>query len=95
MLENIKEKVIDELREEIGQTHYLCDLGMTLTESENADGSWYCSSYKAKEDIEEKKKQEVDKSLNERNAAYEKMSVKASVTKEKTVKSKQDVLELL
>ena len=50
---------------------------------------------KAKEDIEEKKKQEVDKSLNERNAAYEKMSVKASVTKEKTVKSKQDVLELL
>ena len=50
---------------------------------------------KAKEDIEEKKKQEVDKSLNERNAAYEKMSVKASVTKEKTVKNKQDVLELL
>ena len=50
---------------------------------------------KAKEDIEEKKKQEVDKSLNERNAAYGKMSVKASVTKEKTVKSKQDVLELL
>lgn len=51
MLENIKEKVIDELRERMGQTHYLCDLGMTLTESENADGSWYCSSYKAKEDI--------------------------------------------
>ena len=32
MLENIKEKVIDELRERIGQTHYLCDLGMTLSE---------------------------------------------------------------
>ena len=51
MLENIKGKVIDELNERIGQTHYLCDLGMTLSESENADGSWYYSSYKAKEDI--------------------------------------------
>ena len=51
MLETIKGKVIDELNERIGQTHYLCDLGMELAESENADGSWYCSSYKAKEDI--------------------------------------------
>ena len=31
MLENMKEKVIDELNKRIGQTHYLCDLGMTLT----------------------------------------------------------------
>ena len=51
MLESIKGKVIDELNERIGQIHYLCDLGTTLTESENTDGSWYCSSYKAKEDI--------------------------------------------
>ena len=51
MLESIKNKVIDELNERIGETVYLCDLGMELSESENADGSWYCSSYKAKEDI--------------------------------------------
>ena len=49
---------------------------------------------KAKEDIEEKGKKEANKSLDERNAVYEKMAVKASVTKEKTVKNKQDVLEL-
>ena len=51
MLENIKEKVIDELRERIGQTHYLCDLGMELSESENADGSWYCSTFEAEEEV--------------------------------------------
>lgn len=51
MLEAIKGKVIDELNERIGDTVYLCDLGMELSESENADGSWYCSNYKAKEDI--------------------------------------------
>ena len=50
---------------------------------------------KAKEDIEEKGKKEANKSLDERNAVYEKMAVKASVTKEKTVKNKQDVLEIL
>lgn len=51
MLETIKGKVIDELKERIGQTVYLCDLGMTLSESENANGSWYCSRYKAEEEV--------------------------------------------
>lgn len=51
MLEKIKGKVIDELNERIGQTIYVCDLGMELSDNENADGSWYCSRYKAEEDI--------------------------------------------
>lgn len=51
MLEAIKGKVIDELNERIGQTVYLCDLGMELSESENANGSWYCSTFKAKEEV--------------------------------------------
>ena len=51
MLETIKGKVINELNEKIGQNVYLCDLGMELSESENANGSWYCSSYKAEEDV--------------------------------------------
>ena len=51
MLEIIKEKVIDELNERIGQTVILCDLGMELSESENANGSWYCSRYEAEEDV--------------------------------------------
>ena len=51
MLETIKGKVIDELNERIGQTHYLCDLGMELSESENANGSWYCSTFKAEEEV--------------------------------------------
>ena len=51
MLETIKGKVIDKLNERIGQTVYLCDLGMELSESENANGSWYCSRYEAEEDV--------------------------------------------
>lgn len=51
MLEAIKGKVIDELNERIGETVYLCDLGMELSESENANGSWYCSTFKAKEEV--------------------------------------------
>ena len=51
MLETIKGKVIDELNERIGQTVMLCDLGMELSESENANGSWYCSRYEAEEDV--------------------------------------------
>ena len=44
-------KVIDELNERIGQTVYLCDLGMELSEYENANGSWYCSRYEAEEEV--------------------------------------------
>ena len=51
MLETIKGKVIDELNERIGETVYLCDLGMELSETENASGSWYCSTFKAKEEV--------------------------------------------
>ena len=51
MLETIKGKIIYELNERIGKTVYLCDLGMELSESENANGSWYCSRYRAVEDI--------------------------------------------
>ena len=51
MLESIKGKVIDELNERIGQTTYLCDLGMELSDYENANGSWYCSRYEAEEEV--------------------------------------------
>ena len=51
MLETIKGKVIDELNERIGSEFYLCELGMDLSTYENANGSWYCSSFKAQEEI--------------------------------------------
>ena len=51
MLETIKGKVIDELNERIGQTVLLCDLGMELSDYENANGSWYCSRYEAEEEV--------------------------------------------
>ena len=51
MLESIKGKVIDELNERIGSEPYLCDLGMELSEYENANGSWYFSRYEAEEDV--------------------------------------------
>jgi hypothetical protein len=51
MLETIKCKVVDELRDRIGQSYYLCDLGMVLSEDENANGSWYCSTFQAKEEV--------------------------------------------
>ena len=51
MLESIKNKVVEELNDRIGQTYYLCDLGMILSEDENANGSWYCSTFKAKEEV--------------------------------------------
>ena len=51
MLEEIKKDIIERLNGRIGQKHYLCDLGMILTESENANGSWYCSEYKAEQEI--------------------------------------------
>lgn len=50
-VEMIKEEVKDRIRDRIGQSWYGCDLGFALTEGENANGSWYCSRYKAKEDI--------------------------------------------
>ena len=50
-LEMIKQEVKERLPNYEGRMYYPCDLGFTLTESENCNGSWYCSAYKAKEDL--------------------------------------------
>lgn len=47
----IKQEVKDRLPNWKGQMKYPCDLGYELTEYENANGSWHCSAYSAKEDI--------------------------------------------
>lgn len=47
----VKDKILLELGERIGRSYYICDLGYELTSAENADCSWYCSTYKAKEAI--------------------------------------------
>lgn len=49
--ESIKSDIISRLEDMTGEEKYLCDIGFSLTESENVNGSWYCSSYKAKEEI--------------------------------------------
>lgn len=48
-----KNVVLEKLDEYVGSNTYLCDLDFKLTESENANGSWYCSIYKAKKDVKE------------------------------------------
>lgn len=50
---NVKEDIIERLEQRIGNQYYLSDLAFEITESENATGSWYCSTYKAKQDIKE------------------------------------------
>lgn len=52
-LENVKADILDRLEQMEGETEYLCDIGFKLTESENCTGSWYCSSYKAAEEVKE------------------------------------------
>jgi len=47
----IKQEVKERLPNWLGQHHYPCDLGYTLTEYENANGSWFCSRYEAREFI--------------------------------------------
>lgn len=47
----VKDKILLELGERIGYSYYICDLGYDLTSAENTDGSWYYSTYKAKEAI--------------------------------------------
>ena len=51
-LNQCKQHVIDTLPDYEGQELEACDLGMTLTESENATGSWYCNTYKAEKDLD-------------------------------------------
>lgn len=54
MLTNIKGFIVDSLKEYgEGSKCYLCDLGLELSEYENCNGSWYCSTYKAEEEVKE------------------------------------------
>lgn len=47
--EYCKEHLLERLDEYVGTTHYACDLGFILNESENADGTLTYSTYEAKE----------------------------------------------
>ena len=47
----VKQEVKDRLPNWLGQSHYICDLGFMLTETENSNGSWFCSRHEAKEFI--------------------------------------------
>jgi hypothetical protein len=49
--ENIKADMLERLEEREGETAWVCDIGFMLTECENATGSWYCSTYKAREEV--------------------------------------------
>lgn len=49
--ENIKADLIERLEEREGETAWICDIGHMLTESENVNGSWYCSTFKAREEV--------------------------------------------
>lgn len=51
IVEEIKEFIVNKLGDYEGSEYYLCDLGMTLSDGENADGSWYCSTYQAKQEV--------------------------------------------
>lgn len=47
----VKDEAKDRLNNYIGNSVYLCDLGMTLTEEENVDGTWSYSVYKDSKNI--------------------------------------------
>jgi len=51
-IEACKRYVIDNLPEYEGQIVEACELGLMLTESENANGSWYYSTARAEEDLD-------------------------------------------
>lgn len=44
--------IIDNLPDLIGEEIEVSGIGMRLTESENSYGSWYCSTYKAEQDLD-------------------------------------------
>lgn len=46
----VKGEIIERLEDLKGyeESHYLCDLGYTLFESENVNGAYFCSNYTAK-----------------------------------------------
>ena len=51
--EEIKSDIIARLHGLEDEEHYLCDVGFELTIDENNTGSWYCSTYKARQEIAE------------------------------------------
>ena len=46
----VKREIIERLEDLKGyeESHYICDLGYTLFESENVNGAYFCSNYTAK-----------------------------------------------
>lgn len=51
MVEEIKSFIVEKLNDLKGNTFCLCDIGMMLSESENADGTWTYSSAQAETEI--------------------------------------------
>lgn len=48
-----KQHILNNIGEYEGKEIEVSDFGMTLTEGENANGSYYCSTYKAEQDLKE------------------------------------------
>ena len=53
IFEKAKQHIIDTLPDYEGISVYGGDLGHMLTEGQNANGSWYCNTYKAEQDLKE------------------------------------------
>ena len=52
-IEDLKKLIVERLNEHEGSSIYVSDLANTLFESENANGSVFCNSYKTEEFIKE------------------------------------------
>lgn len=52
-LSYIKEEVEERIENFVGREMYAGDIGFNLSETENANGSWYCSTYKAIQELKE------------------------------------------
>ena len=50
-VEMIKSGVIERIKDYEGQEKDLSELGFDLTEYENVNGSWYCNTWKAEQDL--------------------------------------------
>jgi hypothetical protein len=51
-IELCKQHIIDTIADYEGQEVDVSDFGHTLTEGENVNGSWYCSTYEAEQDLD-------------------------------------------
>ena len=51
--QDLKNQIIDRLKDYSGGQYYACDLAQTLFEGENTDGSILCNTYQTKEFIKE------------------------------------------